>query len=51
MISQIGLETIDQMIGGNEIDRLEYHMDDFNSLDFCGNCDILHNEIRSFLAK
>ena len=39
------------MIGGNEIDRLEYHMDDRYTLDFCINCDILYNEIRSFLSK
>ena len=45
MISQSGLKTIDLMIGDNEIDCLEHHMDDFNSLDFCGDCDILHNEI------
>ena len=43
--SLIGLKTIDLMIGGNGIDCLEHHMDDFNSLDFCGDCDILHNEI------
>ena len=24
---------------------LEYSLDDFNSFDFCGDCDILHNEI------
>ena len=39
------------MTGGKGIDRLEYHMDDYNTVDFCRDCDILHNEIRSFLAK
>ena len=45
MISQSGLKTINQMIGGNEIDCLEHRMDDCHTLDFCINCDILHNEI------
>ena len=30
---------------------LEYNLDDCHIVDFCGYCDILHNEIRSFLAK
>ena len=45
MTSLIGLKTIDQMIGGNEIDCLEHNMDDRYTLDFCIDCDILHNEI------
>ncbi len=39
------------MIGGNEIDCLEYHMDDRYTLDFCINCDILYNEIRSSISE
>ena len=45
MTLQTGSEMIDQMIGGNEIDRMEYHMDDCNTSHFCEYCDILHNEI------
>ena len=51
MISQIGLRMINQMIGGNEIDCLEYYMDDCNTLDFCINYDILYNEIRSSISE
>ena len=39
------------MIGGNEIDCLGCGMDDSDTVDFCGSCDILHNEIGPFLAK
>ena len=50
-ISLTGLDLIDLMIGGNEIDCLEYRMDDCYTLDFCINCDILYNEIRSSISE
>ena len=31
--------------------NLEYCVDDNNTIDFCGSCDILHNEIRPLLAN
>jgi len=51
MISQIGLRMIDRMIGGNEIDCLGCGMDDNDTVDFCGSCDILHNEMGSLFSK
>ena len=50
-ISLIGFGMIDQTIGDRGIDCLEHRMDDNDTVDFCGCCDILHNEIRSLLAK
>jgi len=39
------------MTGGRGIDCLEHHMDDYNTVDFCVSCDILHTKIRSLLSK
>ena len=50
-ISLIGFGMIDQTIGDRGIDCLEHRMDDNDTVDFYRYRDILHNEIRSLLAK
>ena len=37
--------------GDKEIDCLGCHMDDSDIVDFCGSCDILHNEMGSLFSK
>ena len=50
-ISLIGFGMIDQPIGDRGIACLAHRMDDNDTVDFCRYRDILHNEIRPFLAK
>ena len=46
---EVGEEILEE--SSYKYGSLEYRMDDHHTIDFCGYCDILHNEIRSLLAK
>ena len=47
----IGLGLTVLMTGDKEIDSLEYYMHDYDTVDFCVDCDILHTKIRPLFSK